>query len=90
MYERLIKKTSLCIHEFRNVQNTKICCGFFLTGFCSFDRRQNFGTLLRDAVKMSLIIMEGRADYRFARGGDPSRSSYEEGEGLTLYLLVTL
>ena len=29
MYERLIKTTSLCIHEFRNVQNNKFVVGSF-------------------------------------------------------------
>ena len=69
MYERLIKTTGLCIHEFRNVQNTKICCGFFRTGFRSSDRRQYCGTLLRDVIEISLIIMEGGELIIDSRGG---------------------
>jgi hypothetical protein len=40
-----------------NVQNTKICCVFLRTVYCSSAGRQNSGSLLRDLGITSLIII---------------------------------
>ena len=42
-----------------NVQNTKICCGFFRAGFRSSDRRRCSESLLRNRGVKSLIIIWG-------------------------------
>jgi hypothetical protein len=42
-----------------NIHNTKICCGFYQTGFLSSDKWQCFGFPLQDMGVTSPIIVEG-------------------------------
>jgi hypothetical protein len=42
-----------------DIHNTKICCGFYQTGFPSSDKRQYSGFLLQDLGVTSLINVEG-------------------------------
>jgi hypothetical protein len=42
-----------------NTHNTKICCGFYQTGFPSSDKQLRSGFLLKDLGVTSLIKVEG-------------------------------
>jgi hypothetical protein len=53
-------------------QTTKICCAFLRTGFRSSDRRQYFGSVLRDVGVTSLIIIRAA---RLSSRGAPDRLS---------------
>jgi hypothetical protein len=60
-------------------QNTEIFCGYFRTGFCSFNRRQYSGSMLWEMGVSSLIIKgEGGADRLYARLYIPSATLFEE------------
>jgi hypothetical protein len=47
---------SPALNEDLSVQNIRICCRFVGTGFCSCDRRQYSGSLLRNLGLTSLQI----------------------------------
>jgi len=57
--------------EPQNIQNTTICCGFFQTGFHSFDRRQYSGSLLRYLSSHNSTLTMGWA----VLGSNPSRDN---------------